>query len=403
MRPPSLQQYASELTSAFLMGMKIEPDALVWLGAGLIVVTLIAAVGAWLYRRETLLRRGGWLLIFWFGVPLSAYYAVLQVSPQFTPRYGIVALVPLYLLLGVGLGAISRHTAAVAAAAGLLVVLCYIPALQTLYFSPTFANEDTRGLAEFVSGNAGTEDIVVVDVPFPFFYYYEGAAPAQYLFVDVHSTADELTRLTAGKKRIYAIRWYKSDTDPRGYVNFLLDKYARYAGEQSFRGYDVVWYDLAGPTQFELAAERKPTSVVYGDQLELTEFAFGGAVAPGTSNPDGKRVTAGSKAWVALWWKGTQPLARDYKVSVVLRDDADNTVAQDDRVLLNDRHLSTRLWTPGDLAINVFTPEIDASVEPGRYQVGVIVYEPETGERLQTKEGDVFELGTLRVVGGPGH
>jgi mannosyltransferase len=398
MTPPSLRQYVSDLAQAFLVGQKVDVNRIQIAELAIVAALVLALIGVLFRRRAGLTTHNAGMLAIWCAVPLIAYFVVLQKSPQFTPRYIMIAALPFYFLLALALAELSRRTIALGGLSALLLFGSFAGAWQSMYFSPAFLNDDTRGLAQFISTTATKDDIVAIDVPFPFDYYYHGAAPAQYLFVDIHTTADVLTRLTQGRKRIFFISWYKSDTDPRGFVPYLLDKYAVFSGARAFRGYNVVWYQLPGDPQFALAPPPQPAAQVFGDQLALKGFAFGGVVTASTPDPDQARVAAGSKAWIALWWAIAQPVQKNYKVSIQLTDAKGNNVAQDDRMLINDRHFRTSLWRPDDLAINVYTPMVGAGVAPGDYTLNVIVYEPESGAVLGTGTGGAFPLGKVRVV-----
>ncbi len=399
MTPPTLTQYLSDLAGAFALGQKVEPAQTAVLGLGFVAALALGLAAAVVSRREALIRRDGLYILLWLVAPLVAYYIVLQSSPQFTPRYILVAVLPFYLLLSLFLAKLARHSIALGILPALVLLLAFGGAWQSLYFNPAFFTDDTRGLASFISEEATKDDIVFIDVPFPFDYYYRGAAPAHYLPVDIHSTADELTRESQNKKRLFFVRWYKSDTDPRGYVLYLLDKYAVFQGERELRGYDVVWYALPNQPRFSLAPSPQPAAANFGDHLMLTAFAYGGAATPSTPDVNTPRVALKSKLWVALWWITTQPVRENYKVSVVLRDAEGNTAAQDDRMLIDDRHLKTSLWNPlKETAINVYTPELVDKVKPGKYALNIIVYDPETGKRLAVGSADTFLLGDVEVV-----
>jgi hypothetical protein len=399
MTAPTLPQYVSELAVAFALGQKVEPARMAALGLGFVAALALGLVAAVASRRKALIRRDALYVLLWLIVPLVAYYIVLQSSPQFTPRYILVAVLPFYLLLSLFLGKLAWHSAALNIVTVALLLLAFAGAWQSLYFNPAFFADDTRGLASFISEEATKDDIVFIDVPFPFDYYYRGAAPARYLPVDIHSTADVVTRESQNKKRLFFIRWYKSDTDPRGFVVYLLDKHAVFQGERELRGYNVVWYELPGQPRFSLAPPPQPAAANFGEQVMLTAFAYGGAATPKTPDVNAPRVAQKSKLWVALWWITMQPVQENYKVSVVLRDVDGNTAAQDDRMLIDDRHLKTSLWNPlKETAINVYTPELLDGVKPGKYALNVIVYEPETGKRLAVGSRDTLFLGDVEVV-----
>jgi mannosyltransferase len=398
MTPPTLDQYARDLIQAFLVGQ----DTIFWT-ANLSTIAIVTAltlglVGLLRSPQNGLTLKGAGLALIWLAVPICAYFAVTRLSPQFTPRYAMVAVLPLYVLLAFALAAFARQSARRGIVIGALLIIAFAGAWQSHYFNPDSYSEDTHGLATFIEEKANQNDVVFVDTPFAFQYYYHGTAPAHYLFVDVQSTAEVLTRLAAGKNRLFWITWYKSDTDPRAYVSFLLDKYAIRLGEELFRGYDVVWYQLPTDARFSLAEESIPTRALFGDQLALTGFALGGTATSLAPNPNERRVASDGKAWVVLWWNPAKSMTAEYKVSVVLRDDRGGVVAQDDRRLLNDRHLGSQFWLPGETVINVYMLELKPQTNPGVYTASVIVYDPVTGQRLAVGAGDSFALGSITVL-----
>ena len=131
----------------------------------------------------------------------------------------------------------GRWTGALAAVA-LIVILA--PGLRGDLFDPRFFREDTRGLVAWLQQNTDpSRDLILVDQRYPFGFYYErwnntpdgsppagpsNLAPAQYLFVDINTVAERLTDLAKGRDRVVWVRWFESDTDPRGAVPFLLEK-----------------------------------------------------------------------------------------------------------------------------------------------------------------------------------
>lgn len=398
MTPPTLFQYVVEITRAFFLGTKIEIESMTIAGLFVVIVLVLGVIGVWRERRRWSVNRRLGLIVAWLIVPLVMYFIVLFQSPQFTPRYAMVSIVPLFLLLAWAITFVTqRHWLLGATVAGLLLVGNAM-AWHSQFFNPNFFNDDTRGLAAFISENATADDIVFIDVPFPFFYYYRGSAPAQYLFVDIHSTAEELTHKVQGKRRLFWIQWYKSDTDPRGYVSFLLTKYATLLGERAFRGYSVSWYQLSASGSFLPAPTPQPVSIVFGDKIKLTGFAFGRALTAKTPDVNAARVSENSQIWVVLWWQLVRPEGKNYKVSIQIRDAEGRLAAQDDRLLIDDLHLDTSQWRVAKTTINVYTLELVSDVKPGEYTIYVIVYDPQNNVPLPIGSERSFQLGTIRII-----
>ncbi len=398
MTPPILLQYIVEISRAFLVGTKIETEQMTSAGVWIGMVLLISVIAVWRERQRWPVNRRLGLIVGWLIVPLAMYFIALFKSPQFTPRYVIVSIVPFFLLLAWAIAFLTQRGWLIGTAVAGLLIVGNTVTWQSQFFNPRFFNDDTRGLVQFISENAKPDDIVFVDVPYPFFYYYHGSVTAEYLFVDIHSVAEELTQKARGKNRLFWIQWYKSDTDPRGYVRFLLDKNAKLAGSLNLRGYNVTWYQLPKQVNFLAASAPQPAAIVFGDQIKLTGFSYGGVSTPQTPDVNAPLVAPDSKVWVVLLWQLVTPANANYKVSVQIRDAEGRLAAQDDRMLINDQHLDTLWWKPNKTVINVYTPELGADVKPGEYTVNVIVYDPQAKIPLLVGSNFSFQIGTLRII-----
>ncbi len=179
-------------------------------------------------------------------VPLALYYVVLVERATFAPRYISFVTPAYYLLIGLAVAGWARLRRELGIGAVFFLLAAAIPAQYSDYFNPTSFSEDTRGLTTWLAQAAGPDDLVLFDVPYPWRYYYRGVAHAEYLFVDINTVADRLTDLAQGHKRLFWVRWFKSDTDPRGAV---LPR-----GQQSHAGAKV---ELGRPRRVS-HAERSP-------------------------------------------------------------------------------------------------------------------------------------------------
>ncbi len=406
--PPAPAQFVVETWRAFTLGIAADGT---WARAGMWIFVAVLALGllARVLSRSArdLPASRGLLLAAGFVLPLAAYYAVLLRRASFSPRYMIVATPALYVALAYAAFRLGRRWAPLGAVAALALVGVFGVCDYAYYFDPAFAKDDTRGLSRFLEQTAGPRDVVFIDVPYPLDYYYHGVAPASYLFVDVHTIADVLTKACLGRERLFFARWRQSDTDPRGAVTFLLDKYGARRGEKRFRGYDVVWYDLPSPAAFDLPATLNPTEVDFDGAVTLTGLAFGGRGQGDTPPPAEAKaasVPAGRPAWVTLGWTIPRSAGADYKAALYLRDARGHLIAQTDRDLLNDRHLHTAAWKPGETALNVYTLPVPPGTPPGDYAIQATVYRADGGGTLDVldeagaPQGVAATLGTIRVV-----
>ena len=442
---PGWREYLARCWQAYNLGLNIAPERArlgLWgIGALLAAGLLLALWHSWQPRRnreaigherratsDTREARGdepgwGWAFLFlWLLLPLGLYYWVLLDRATFDPRY-ISFVAPAYwLLLGGALAAFWRQARLLGLLATVLLLAALVPGLHSDLSDPAYFGEDTSGLVAWLKETTGPDDLVLVDQRYPLGFHYPrwnndfdgfppaepaDLAPAQYLFVDINTLDRRLTALAAGKRRVFWVQWYKSDTDPRGAVDFLLRKFGMVLGEQGFRGYQVRWYAIAPDTTFELAPALQPMNLAFGDQVELVGWAYGGR-GPGETSTVAKTraavVPAGQSAWAVLRWRQLPSAVGPLKVSLRLLGEDGRLVGQNDRVLLNDRHLSLPHWNAQDQPLNVYLVEVGPDSPPGLYLWQVVVYEPGTLAPLSWLDaegqlrGEPAALGWIRVL-----
>lgn len=419
---PTLGEYLLSCWRFYLVGPALAlGESMPWLWGVAVGGLLGLALAAWYARRgKGALDLWGLLfLIIWLVAGLTLYYVILLDRATFHPRYISFVTPALYALVGIALAGWWRLWRPAGLIAALALAVMVVPAVRADQFDERYFREDTAGLAAWLMEAATPKDLILIDVPYPLGFYYPryarlGApppepadlAPARYLFVDVHTVAQRLTELCRGRERLFWVRWFKSDTDPRGVVSFLLRKFGYWEGEKAFRGYQVDIYRLPPGGRFELAPELEPADVRFGP-IKLTAMAFGGRGAGPTSTVEETRrrvVPADKIAWAVLAWERVAPVDRPYKVSLYLEDRFGQRVGQDDRPLLNDRHLSVPYWEDGETALNVYAVPLAVGSPPGVYTLKVAVYDPETGRRLDrldaagAPQGTDATLGTVEVV-----
>jgi len=409
---PDLPSFLTQVWQGFSLGPAAELIQATPLLAGMALILILglaiglAPIATQQLRPERLDPIPLIWLCLWLVLPILLYFCILRDRPFFHPRYIMLATPPYYLLLAYAIQQIWKRGAVVGLLSVVFLLAAFVPAIQADFFDPTGFGDDTRGLARFIESQAGENDVVLIDVPYPFDYYYHGRAPAHYLFVDIHTVAQRLTELCQGREQVFWIRWHKSDTDPRGAVLFLLDKYGQHLGQASFRGYDILWYQLPPHGIFSLTSEINPIDVDFANQISLVGYAYGGRGAGATSSEaevEADVVPAGKKMWAVLQWQLQQKVQRGYKVALFLKDSRGHLIGQDDRELINDRHLYTSSWWPDEVVTNVYNPLVPDGTPPGQYTIETAVYEPESLSRLDVfdangaPQGTTVQLGTIEV------
>lgn len=384
LNPPSTAEFVGKSWQAYTTGLTLNPQTARW-GMGAIAgVLLVSWALIFTRRRSKFIGQKFLFLLGWLVIPMAAYYVVLQQRPSFEPRYLMLVSPAIFLLLALGLSELRftiydlRFQRAAYASRfaffGLtgLTLVALLTGLFSYYFDETYFKDDSAGVARWLAAETTATDIVYVDVPHPFHYYADRAnipAPVEYLFVDIHTAAERLNREAAGRRRLYWITWWGSDTDPRGVIQYLAEKTGRPAGARDFRGYHAEWFDLPPDAQFSLPATLPLADATFGNALQLDGAAFASTASPG------------EPVWAALHFYLLRDTPVNYKVSLRLRGPDGQVAAQVDRDLLNDRHFRTADWPPDDpvlnQAINVYLLPLPPDAPPGAYTLEAVLYNAE--------------------------
>jgi hypothetical protein len=302
-----------------------------------------------------------------------------------------------------GLGRLQRWLPVVGVA---LLLIGLIPAVRADLSDPRFFREDTAGLAAWLRTETGPGDLILVDQKYPFGFYYDRyaidwdvtptgdeAAPAHYLFVDINTVDRRLTERAGTAERVFWVQWFESDTDPRGAVSFLLDQAGTQAGERNFQGYWVRWWNLTPPTEFVLATGMEPQIHRWRGGLETVEIASPSSVRPGEPYPV-----------VIRWARAPGQIDRTLKARIALYDSSGDRLVQDDRRILNDRHLSPAEWSSSDRPLNVYQLALPPDLPDGYYSLKLLVYDEETLDPIEVVDeagngaGIEVEIGQVEIA-----
>ena len=140
-----------------------------------------------------------------------------------------------------------------------------------------------------------------------------------------------------------------------------------------------------------LAAEQ-PLNVRFGDAIVLAGY-----------RPADLAARPGTALAVTLDWRALKPVDRDYTVSLQLLDTQGKLVAQHDAMPVNNT-LPTSSWRPGEMVTDEIDLPLPAELKPGSYQLIVVLYDHQTGQRLTARSGsqssDHASVASVQVGGG---
>lgn len=343
----------------------------------------------------------------WLVGATALYYVAVMDRGAFNVRYASFVTPALYALVGAGLVELMRIRRALVAA--IPAALLFWPhAVQADLWDTRFDREDMSGVAAWLRHEAGPRDVIFVDQKYPFGFYYQRytvdaeaepvgpeRAPARYLFVDINTLDQVLTRWAGEAETVYWVQWFESDTDPRRAVSFLLDQAGTRGEERLFRGYTVDRWALRPPNRFVLGENLQPQLVVF------SQFQVGPAVQTLEIGIAVAEVAPGGYVPVVIRWQRV-PGARvevPLKARVALYDRTGARIAQRDERLLNDRHLLPSHWQADDRPLNVYLLEVPAETESGPLEVGLLVYHVETLEPLDVLDAAGNPAGIEAIIG----
>ncbi len=402
--PPRLTYFISRSWQAYTTGLTIDPTLAKW-GMGSIATIMLISwlIVFWKSRTKTVVPFI--FLTSWLAIPLLAYFIILQRQPSFEPRYLMLVTPALFLLLALGLSQMSHLTSHASrftfyillALLYTLPILVFLTGLHSYYTNETYFKDDSASVADWLAAETTPTDIVYIDVPHPFHYYAAKghiAAPTRYLFVDIHTVAETLTREAAGRNRLYWVTWYGSDTDPRGVIPFLAEKSGHKLGQLDFRGYHVEWFSLPETEPvFSVPTTLTPINATFGDVLRLDGITFGNT------------TTVDNPTWATFHFTLLRDTNVDYKVSLRLHDEAGNMVYQfpNDKDLLNDRHFRTSAWPLNNPALNqatnVYTLPLPGDLSPGTFQLVAVLYNSQPPYPSEGVSGHENIDGVAAVIG----
>ncbi len=341
-------------------------------------------------------------LLLYLFVPPILILILSYNAPKFNARYVMVSHPALLLLLAGGLAALWQRRAEVlgnvlrGATAGLALLFLLgasAYADYNAYHRPDFARADFRGVARYLDKQLAPDETVILcsGHMFPVFDLYAPGVERHLLpdspTLDTTQTLDygiaaELNRWLGDKGGVWLVLWQDEVVDPVGYLPAMLDQ----AGEEqavarTFSGIRLRHYRLTPGTTFSDTPHiEHPADANFGGKLRLLGY-----------NQSGERQ-------VTFFWQALQPLAEDYRVSLILRDTSAQAWGRwDGRP--TDYLYPTSRWRQGQIVFGRYDLAPEPGTPPGDYGLDVGVYTEDEPTGLDVLDRAGAPLGKRAVPG----
>lgn len=376
----------------------------------LLWLPLALAVGAVLvYLLVQRARAQAVFLFLYIAVPTLALYVISIGRPLFLERY-LNGIAPgYYVLLAIGIAAISHQPTAIShqlqtprsptgrsEVRGLLAGLSLLAlvvlagtALANYYFDPAYAKApDWRALGQFITARQQAGDFVVQNfTEMSALYYRSGTLPVMTVPKDYWATTEDektLEQLNREYGRIWFIPAQPDYWDQSRFVERYLSRYDDRLLETNISVFRLQLYATPG----EFAPSIIPVNARIGSAT-LVGYRIQG-LTQGTTTAAGA-----TNLHVVLYWRAAQKLEKSYAVFVHLADASERVVAQQDRVPVAGTW-PTPDWRPGELVVDAY--DLQATLAPGEYRVIVGMYDPETLQRVPAADANGVAQADARIV-----
>ena len=259
-----------------------------------------------------------------------------------------------------------------------------------VYYTNPSTRDNYAGVARYIQAVGDPDsDLVLLNAPGQqeVWRYYDPGLPVlalpQQRPPDVQQTLETLALTASTRRTIFALFWATNEADPDQTVEHWLDQQT-FKGLESWQGnLRFVTYQLP----YQLICIAPSAATILDQRIELVEQcqpAFPQHAAPG------------EVVLVGLHWQTRVPIEQRYKVSVQLLDARNQVIAQRDSEPVGGSQ-PTDAWPPGATVIDNHGVTIKPGTPPGDYQLIAVLYDPLTGERLNTGVTDQIGLGQVHI------
>jgi hypothetical protein len=358
------------------------------LGAGLrslpIAVLMLASV-AWLVSYP---RKAGSLVLAVGYLVLPALLAsgLSRLSASGEDSHFVVVGVPaLYLLQGAGAAALWRRTRTLTVVTMLAAIAVMSYALHFQATNPSFAKDDLRPAAAYVSQYATGDDVVIVHDPLvqpAWAYYYNGAAGVEVIPHGAGESRQEMLDrfLEAGQshRRIWFLQ--RPESPDCLYSGLLLQQAETKWIKLDERTFSSPWlavevsqYTARAPTVDAIPGDATPVDVCWQTGLCLSGWSA-------------KELEPGSEAEVTLYWSQTTSTSEDYSVWLAIRDGNNQTWTDYQGPIF--RFFPAARWPGSQLLEQTIRIPLSPAFPPTTFSLTAAVHWRASGQPLVSTSGN---------------
>lgn len=231
-------------------------------------------------------------------------------------------------------------------------------------------------------------------------FLYQGKAALALTNNYEASLPQKLTALIQNRKIVYLLQFTDQD-DPKQAIAWWLAAYGKpQPVVPEVPGYKVSAFELNSTTE-DLTNLPQPITLTipFGRQAQLVGYRYGSNVS--RQGFTLQKVESAGHLLVNLSWQVMGEDAPDYNTAIILRDAANQVIAQTDAPLLNLAGLTSNQWLADETEQIYLTMPLPIGLAPGQYWLDVVLYEGATLRRETpvTTQGDLsYRLGLVTVL-----
>lgn len=374
--PPSASRESDSPVSSLLPGLRLLPTILLTLGSLMWLLCYPRRMKSWMLV-------GGFLLV----PPVFANLPALQSVSPLDLAYPIIVLPAFLLLQGAGAAALWRRVRPLATIAlvGVLVVTSYWLSLQ--FNDPAFYKDDLKKAAEYVSRYAREGDLVVLQdaLAKPVWdYYYDSLVPVE--VIPHHGSDSQEAALIRFREASQEYRqlWFLHQPGPRGDLDprilaFHANSYWFKFDQQDFSS---IWLDVG----LEAYMASPPIVTLLPSEVNGADLCWpGGLCLKGWSV---ENLVLGQDAEVTLYWAQEVATEDDFKVSLSLRDNQDQSWSQRGGLLFP--YFPASRWPVGLILAETWRLPISPALPPTRFSLALTIQRVSDGEFLRADSGEIL-------------